>query len=48
MKTRRERVEELRLALVKIHPYELPEMIVLPIEAGHAPYLEWIDSSLKS
>jgi periplasmic divalent cation tolerance protein len=48
MKTRRERVEELRLALVRIHPYELPEMIVLPIESGHAPYLEWIDSSLKS
>jgi periplasmic divalent cation tolerance protein len=48
MKTRRDRVDELRAALLELHPYELPELIVLPIETGHAPYLEWIDSSLRS
>ncbi|MEE8349200.1 MAG: divalent cation tolerance protein CutA [Acidobacteriota bacterium] len=28
----------------ELHPYELPEVITLPIEGGHPPYLEWIVS----
>ena len=46
IKTRRERIEALRAALVSLHPYEVPELIVLPIEAGHAPYLAWLDESV--
>ena len=46
IKTRRERFEALREALLALHPYELPEAIVLPIEAGHAPYLAWLDESV--
>ena len=42
IKTRAERFEALREALVALHPYELPEVVALPIVAGHAPYLEWI------
>lgn len=30
-------------AVLALHPYELPEIIALPIVAGHAPYLAWID-----
>jgi periplasmic divalent cation tolerance protein len=47
IKTRRDRFEALREALVALHPYELPEAIALPIEAGHAPYLAWIDESVQ-
>jgi len=36
--------DEERLLVIKT--YELPEAIVLPIEAGHAPYLAWIDESV--
>jgi periplasmic divalent cation tolerance protein len=43
IKTRREKIEALKSAIVGRHPYEVPEIIVLPIEAGHAPYLAWID-----
>jgi periplasmic divalent cation tolerance protein len=43
IKTRREKIEALEAAIVARHPYEVPEIIVLPIEAGHAPYLAWID-----
>lgn len=25
-----------------LHPYDVPEILVLPIETGHAPYLEWV------
>ena len=46
IKTRRDRFEALREALVALHPYELPETIVLPIDAGHAPYLAWLDESV--
>jgi len=45
IKTRRQRFEELRAALVELHPYEVPELIALPVEAGHAPYLDWLQAS---
>jgi periplasmic divalent cation tolerance protein len=47
IKTRRERVKDLTAALVAIHPYQVPELLVLPVEEGHAPYLAWIDASLR-
>ena len=28
--------------IVELHPYDLPEAVVLPIESGHAAYLDWI------
>lgn len=46
VKTRADRVEPLREALVALHPYELPELVVLPVEAGHAPYLAWVRESV--
>ena len=42
VKTTTERVEALRERLIALHPYELPEAIVLPVAGGHAPYLAWI------
>jgi periplasmic divalent cation tolerance protein len=48
MKTTAGRFEALREALVELHPYEVPEIIALPIERGHAPYLEWIDESVAA
>jgi periplasmic divalent cation tolerance protein len=45
IKTRADRLDALRRALVELHPYELPELIALPIEAGHAPYLEWVSAN---
>jgi periplasmic divalent cation tolerance protein len=45
IKTRGERLPALREALVSLHPYELPEMVALPIEDGHPPYLAWIDEN---
>lgn len=28
--------------LTELHPYEVPEILVFPVEGGHGPYLEWI------
>jgi periplasmic divalent cation tolerance protein len=46
MKTSAERFEALREALLKLHTYELPELIALEVKAGHAPYLAWLEESL--
>lgn len=29
-----------------LHPYELPEIIAVPIQTGQAEYLQWISDSL--
>jgi periplasmic divalent cation tolerance protein len=47
MKTQRDRFEALRERLVEIHPYETPEVVALPVVAGHPAYLRWIAESLE-
>src|SRR5262245_53179603 len=44
IKTTRDRFEAMRARLVELHPYEVAEVIALPVEAGHAPYLAWVES----
>ena len=47
IKTRRAKLDEVRSALLELHPYEVPELIALPIEGGHGAYLEWIEDSVS-
>ena len=42
IKTAASRCEELRIALCKIHTYEIPQIIQLDITTGHEPYLDWV------
>ena len=44
LKTTAARVAALTARVRALHPYELPEVIALPVEAreGHAPYLDWV------
>jgi periplasmic divalent cation tolerance protein len=42
IKTTRDRYEALEQALRTAHPYELPEIIALPIERGLEGYLRWM------
>ena len=42
VKTRSERYAEVEAAIRAQHPYELPEIIAVPIVNGFAPYLDWI------
>lgn len=37
----------LKDTISRLHPYEVPEIIAVPVEAGHQPYLEWIDQCLE-
>jgi periplasmic divalent cation tolerance protein len=47
IKTLGERVEQLKARLVELHPYELPELVVIPIGGGHAPYLAWLAEQVQ-
>lgn len=42
IKTRRDRVEALRTALADLHPYDVPELLVLPVLGGSTAYLTWM------
>lgn len=37
--------DRLRAAILELHPYELPEIIAVPVNQGHAPYLDWVRSA---
>lgn len=45
IKTTRERIDALSNMIRGQHPYELPEIIAVPVVAGHAPYLDWVRES---
>lgn len=47
IKTRRRLVSRLLARLEALHSYEVPEAIVLPIEAGTRAYLAWLMSETK-
>ena len=41
-KTTKEKTEEVITAIKSLHPYEVPEIIVLPVTDGYLPYLDWV------
>jgi periplasmic divalent cation tolerance protein len=43
LKTRAGLVEALIARITALHSYDCPCVVVLPILAGHAPYLAWIE-----
>jgi len=46
IKTRSDRYKPVETTIRENHPYELPEVIAVPIEAGLPDYLAWIDHQL--
>ena len=45
IKTTAARYPEVEAAIRALHPYTVPEIIALPVHAGNAPYLRWLDES---
>ena len=41
-KTRQEHYENLKARILELHPYEVPEILAIPVEQGYAAYLEWL------
>jgi periplasmic divalent cation tolerance protein len=42
MKTSRERYPALESWLLDHHPYDVPEVLALPVDRGAAEYLDWV------
>jgi len=46
IKSARPLFDRLRTAIVRLHSYDVPEIIALPIVDGAASYLAWMDKEL--
>jgi periplasmic divalent cation tolerance protein len=46
IKTRVERLAALEARLKALHPYEVPEFVVLPVIDGSTAYLDWVRESV--
>lgn len=42
LKTTSQRYPALEKALKAMHPYEIPEIIAIPVRSGYPPYLGWV------
>jgi periplasmic divalent cation tolerance protein len=48
IKTSRARIEALWDRVREMHPYDVPEFIVLPIADGNDAYLRWVGESTRA
>jgi periplasmic divalent cation tolerance protein len=48
IKSRRDLMDRLRSAIGKIHTYEVPELLAVPVVDGAESYLAWVDRELDS
>jgi len=46
IKTSRKLLAKLRAAVERLHSYDVPEFIALPVAAGSPAYLAWIEENL--
>ena len=42
IKTTNGRITELEARLKAVHPYELPELLIVPVIGGNERYLDWV------
>ena len=47
LKTHRDRFEALRDRVLALHPYQVPEVLALPVEAGNEQYLAWVTGETR-
>ncbi|MEN9419622.1 MAG: hypothetical protein RI988_3242 [Pseudomonadota bacterium] len=47
IKCTRERYAQVEQAIRELHPYEVPEILALPVAAGFGPYLQWVDEETR-
>lgn len=46
-KTTMEAWPRLKERLAQLHPYDVPELLLLAVDDGHAPYLNWLEESTQ-
>ncbi|MBL8268671.1 divalent-cation tolerance protein CutA [Steroidobacter sp.] len=48
IKTTAARLTELEARLSALHPYELPELVALPVAGGNERYLQWVRTGVAA
>ncbi|MEW6219003.1 MAG: divalent-cation tolerance protein CutA [Thermodesulfobacteriota bacterium] len=46
LKSRQDRFADLEAAIRAVHPYQVPEILAVPVAAGSAAYLSWLAAEL--
>lgn len=47
LKTTAARSHAVARRIRELHPYEVPEVLFLPVAAGSAPYLDWVTEQVR-
>jgi periplasmic divalent cation tolerance protein len=47
IKSKRELFDAINSRIHSLHPYQVPEVIAIPIEAGDSAYLQWLHDSVQ-
>lgn len=47
IKARESALTEVEAAVAALHPYELPELLAVPVTGGAEPYLTWLEESTE-
>jgi periplasmic divalent cation tolerance protein len=48
LKVHESRVPDLVGRIPELHPYDVPEVLVLGVEEGYRPYLEWVAAESRA
>lgn len=46
VKSRRDLYGQVEEAILRLHPYDVPEILAVPIVVGSRAYIEWLDQEL--
>jgi periplasmic divalent cation tolerance protein len=47
IKSKKELYKDIEKAIKEVHPYEIPEIIAIPIITGSKDYFKWLNKELK-
>ena len=47
LKTTASRSDAVEKRVRELHPYDVPEVLFLPVAAGSAPYLDWVSGQVS-
>ena len=47
IKTTRDKVESIDARIKQFHPYEVPEILVLPVIDGYSGYIDWVQKATR-
>ncbi|MEZ0318894.1 MAG: divalent-cation tolerance protein CutA [Pyrobaculum sp.] len=48
IKTTTDRLNDLVKEVRAVHPYQVPEIIALPVVGGYKPYLNWVEGEVHA